>query len=117
MDESILDSIKKLLGIGYDYTHFDLDIITHINSAFVILYQMGVGTEPFDIRDSTTIWSEYLDGRYDLGIIRTYIYLRVRLLFDPPASSAAIESIKETIRELEFRINVTVDPGLSITGC
>ena len=116
MDESILDSIKKLLGIDADYTHFDIDIITHINSIFVVLYQLGVGTEPFSITDNLTTWAEYLDGRYDLVTVKTYIYLRVRLLFDPPASSAAVEAIKETIRELEFRISVTVDPGPTITG-
>ena len=116
MNESILNSIKKLLGIGDDYTHFDIDIMTHINSIFVILYQMGVGTEPFSISSSEATWAVYLDGRYELVTVKTYIYLRVRLLFDPPASSAAVEAIKETVRELEFRISVTVDPGPTITG-
>ena len=116
MNESILNSIKKLLGIGEDYSHFDMDIMMHINSVFVILYQIGVGTEPFSINSSETTWAEYLDGRYDLITVQTYIYQRVRLLFDPPTNSAAVEAIKETIRELEFRISVTVDPGPAITG-
>lgn len=110
MDESILNSIKKLLGPGEEYAHFDQDIIMHINSVFVILYQLGVGLKSFMIEDDSATWSDYLDDWTNLSLIKTYIYLKVRLMFDPPSSSSVMEAIKENIRELEWRINVEVDP-------
>lgn len=110
MDESILNSIKKLLGPGEEYNHFDQDIIMHINSVFVILYQLGVGLKSFMIEDDSATWSDYLDDWTNLNLIKTYIYLKVRLMFDPPSSSSVMEAIKENIRELEWRINVEVDP-------
>ena len=110
MDESILNSIKKLLGPGEEYAHFDQDIIMHINSVFVILYQLGVGLKSFMIEDDSATWSDYLDDWTNLNLIKTYIYLKVRLMFDPPSSSSVMEAIKENIRELEWRINVEVDP-------
>lgn len=110
MDESILNSIKKLLGPEADYNHFDQDIIMHINTVFVILYQLGVGKKSFMITDDSATWSDYLDDWTNLEAIKTYIYLKVRLVFDPPSSSSVMEAIKENIRELEWRINVEVDP-------
>lgn len=110
MDESILNSIKKLLGPGEEYNHFDQDIIMHINSVFVILYQLGVGLKSFMIEDDSATWSDYLDDWTNLNLIKTYMYLKVRLMFDPPSSSSVMEAIKENIRELEWRINVEVDP-------
>lgn len=107
--DSILNSIKKLLGIESSYTNFDTDIIMHINSIFVILNQIGFGPEDgFAISDSEAKWSEYCEKGM-IETVKTYIYLRVRLLFDPPSNGAVMEAIKQTIQELEWRINVGSD--------
>lgn len=112
MEESILVSIKKLLGIDSEYTHFDTDIIMHINSVFSVLTQLGVGpSEGFVIEDSNALWTDFLSSARDIEMVKSYIYLKVRLLFDPPTSSAAMESAKQLISELEWRINVAVDSG------
>lgn len=112
MDDSILTSIKKLLGIPEDYTHFDVDIIMHINSVFFILMQLGVGpAKGFSIDGAETQWSEFLTDANQLESVKSYMYLKVRLLFDPPTSSAAIESMNRLISEYEWRLNVAVDPG------
>ena len=110
--ESILTSIKKLLGIVEEYEHFDADIIMHINSAFSVLTQLGVGPEEgFRIKDASTVWSDFLYDDPRLEMVRTYVYLKVKLVFDTASSSSAvIESINRQIQELEWRINVTVDP-------
>ena len=106
---SILDSIKKLLGIESTYTNFDTDIIMHINSVFVILQQIGFGPkEGFSIIDASSVWSDYCDLDM-IETAKTYIYLRVRLLFDPPSNGAVMEAIKQTIQELEWRLNVGSD--------
>ncbi len=108
--ESILTSIKKLLGITEDYEQFDTDIIIHINSAFSVLTQLGVGPEAgFYIADSDAAWTDFVnDSR--LEMIKTYVYLKVKLVFDPPTSSGVIDAINRQISELEWRINVAVDP-------
>lgn len=112
MDESILTSVKKMLGIPDEYTHFDMDIIMHINSVFSILNQLGVGpSDGFSIKDKTTKWSDYISNSLKLESVKSYVYLKVRLIFDPPASSSAMEAMKQLISELEWRLNVTVDPG------
>lgn len=109
--ESILTSIKKLLGITEEYTHFDADIIMHINSVFMVLNQLGVGpAEGFFIEDESTTWDEYLGDPTKLQIVKSYIYLKVRMLFDPPASGTVMNSMKEQINEFEWRLNVAVDP-------
>lgn len=109
--DSILTSIKKLLGIDSAYTHFDTDIIIHINSVFTILNQLGVGpTDGFSITGDSEVWSEFLTNPQKIEFVRTYVYLKVRLIFDPPTSSAVIEAINRTINELEWRIMVAVDP-------
>lgn len=110
MNESILTSVKKLLGIPEDYDAFDLDIIIHINTVFVILYELGVGDAPFSITDSTQIWSDFIKDSRDLELVKTYVHLKVRLLFDPPTSSAAIQAMTDLTKELEFRISILVDP-------
>lgn len=108
--ESILTSIKKMLGIAEDYDHFDPDIIMHINTVLMILKQLGVGPpEGFLIEDDTSTWVEFVNDSIKLESIKSYVYLRVKLLFDPSLSSAAIESINRTISELEWRINVTAE--------
>ena len=111
MDESILSSVKKMLGIDDSYTAFDMDIIIHINSVFVTLYELGVGDEPFSISDSSAIWSDFIGDANDLNLIKTYMYLKVRLIFDPPTSSAALQAMQELCKEFEFRISILVDPG------
>lgn len=112
MDESILTSIKKMLGIADEYTTFDMDIIMHINAVFAILTQLGVGpAEGFSIEDKSALWSDFLSSSTSLNTVMTYVYLKVRLIFDPPTSSAVIDSMNRMISELEWRINVTVDPG------
>ena len=113
MSDSILTSIKKLLGITEEYTHFDADVLMHINMAFMVLYQLGVGpSTPFSIEDASATWSDFLG---DLAGVKTYIYQKVKLVFDPPQSSAAITALKENIAELEWRLNVTVDPKETFT--
>lgn len=108
--ESILISIKKLLGIMPDYTNFDDDIIIHINTAFAMLNQLGVGPKGgFMIVDENSAWEEYTTET-NLNMVKTYIYLKVRLLFDPPTSSVLVESINRSIAELEWRIFLEGDP-------
>ena len=109
---SILTSVKKAMGIAPEYTHFDPDIIMHINSVFLTLEQLGVGPrEGFAIEDEQDEWSDFIGNNKLLNAVKSWTYLKVRLLFDPPQSSAAVESINRMIKEFEWRINVTVDPG------
>lgn len=105
---SILTSIKKLLGITESCTDFDTDIIMHINTVLMTLNQLGVGTEGFQIEDKNAVWSEFIESD-KLAATKSYVHLRVKLLFDPPLNSAIIEAIKESIRELEWRLNVRVE--------
>ena len=105
---SILTSIKKLLGITESCTDFDTDIIMHINTVLMTLNQLGIGTEGFQIEDKNAVWSEFVDPN-KLAATKSYVYLRVKLLFDPPLNSAIIEAIKESIRELEWRLNIRVE--------
>lgn len=110
--ESILDSIKKLLGISDEYTQFDSDIIMHINTVFMNLTQLGVGPETgFFIEDNSAIWSDFVDleNEIQLNAVKTYVYLKVKLLFDPPLSSSVVQSINNMILELEWRLNAVVD--------
>ena len=110
--ESILTSVKKMLGIPEDYEHFDADIIMHINSVLMILTQLGVGpSKGFVITDSSASWDDFLpEGGEKLQAVKTYIYMKVRLMFDPPTSSAVMESMNRMINELEWRLNAAVDP-------
>lgn len=108
--ESILISIKKLLGISEEYKQFDEDIIMHINTVFLNLTQLGVGPETgFLIEDDRDYWEDFIDDDKQLQAVKSYIYLKVKLLFDPPLSSAVIESTNRMISELEWRLNVAVD--------
>lgn len=109
MKESILLSIKKLLGITEDYTVYDADLIMHINSVFLILNQLGVGPDDgFSIKDENDTWDKIIDdSRFEA--VKSYVYLKVRLLFDPPQSSAVMEAINRMISELEWRINVSAE--------
>ena len=110
MNDSILTSIKKLLGITEEYEHFDQDIIIHINSVFMILNQLGVGpSNGFSITDKTAVWNDFISEGTNLESVKSYIYLKVRLLFDPPTTSAVMESMNRMISELEFRLNVSAE--------
>ena len=105
--DSILDSTKKILGLDPEYDVFDVDIISHINSAFFTLNQLGVGpAEGFMITDNTTPWAWFSEGLSNLNAVKTYVYLRVRRLFDPPQTSFAISAMEKQIQELEWRLNV-----------
>ena len=108
--DSILDSMKKLLGISNDYNHFDQDIIIHINTAFMSLRQIGVGPkEGFAIHGSEETWGDFLSDMKTLESVRTYLYLKVRLIFDPPTNSAVVEIFNKNINEIEWRLNSEVD--------
>lgn len=111
--ESILTSIKKMLGIEASYTHFDSDIIMNINSALMVLCQLGVGpSEGFVIEDETSTWNDFVPNETPVQLegIKTYIFMKVKLIFDPPLSSSVIESYNRQIAEFEWRLNVAVDP-------
>lgn len=107
--DSILDSIKKLLGIQPEYRAFDEDLIIHINSVFAILHQIGIGPEEgFFILDEATNWDEYMSD-INQASVRTYVYLKVRLLFDPPGSGILVDSINRMLSELEWRLYLEGD--------
>ena len=106
-EESILNSTKKILGVDPSYEVFDLDIQTHINSAFSTLNQLGLGPEEgFAIDDETAVWQDFLQDDKRLNAVKTYVYLRTRIVFDPPTTSFHLEAVKEQIKELEWRLNV-----------
>lgn len=105
--QSILNSTKKILGLAESDDSFDIDITMHINSVFAILNQIGIGpADGYAIEDSTSTWDAFLGPGLLLNSAKTYIYLRVRLLFDPPATSFSIESMNKQITEIEWRLNV-----------
>ena len=109
--DSILTSIKKLLGIDESYEQFDKDLILHINSVLAILAQLGVGpANGFSISDKSAVWDDFIPDSPKLGFVKSYMNLKVRLLFDPPLGSAVIEAINRQISELEWRIQVEADP-------
>lgn len=110
MTESILTSIKKLLGIMEEDKSFDADLIIFINSAFSILTQIGIGpVSGYRIEDKNDVWSEIIPNDKSLEDIKEYVFIKVKLVFDPPLSSSTLSAYKETLRELEFRINASVD--------
>lgn len=110
MSESILTSTKKILGIEENYTAFDLDIITHINSALTTLTQLGVGPEEgFMIEDAEPTWDTFLGTDPRLNSVKQYVYLKVRLVFDPPQSGYAITAMEKQIQEHEWRLNVQME--------
>lgn len=112
--ESILTSIKKLLGIAEEYTQFDTDIIMHINSIFSVLHQLGVGpAECYCIEDKLQTWDEFIQGNANIELVKSYIYLRVKLMFDPSLTSSVTDSMKEQIREYEWRLNVIAETAQS----
>jgi hypothetical protein len=106
VEPSILKSTKKILGLASDYTPFDLDVITHINAAFSILNQLGVGpTEGFFIEDDSAEWDDFEVPEQQLHLVKTYIFLKCRILFDPPGTSFLLKSAEDQIKEYEWRLN------------
>jgi len=114
-DESILTEIKQALGIDKSVTVFDIDIRMHINSALGTLNQLGVGPEGgFEIINDTQSWSDFLLTDIKLSPVKSYVYLRVKLLFDPPANSWLTVAMKEQIEQLEWRLNVVREDAIPI---
>lgn len=107
---SILGSMKKVLGIAADDPTFDSDLIFHINSEFATLHQLGVGPEePFEIEDSTTEWSEFIEDKTALNSVRSLMYISVKLLFDPPATTTMFSALEERKKEYEWRLTVAAE--------
>lgn len=107
MSDSILTSTKKMLGIAEDYTAFDVDILMHINTVFSTLNQLGIGPEAgYMIEDATPTWDAFLGDDLRKNSVKTYVYLSVRLLFDPPQTSFHIQAMRDQQKELEWRLNV-----------
>lgn len=114
MNDSILTSIKKLLGITEDCTDFDVDIIMHINTVLAGLNQLNVGAKDgFAISDSSTTWEDFMGGDKRLNLVKSYVHQKVRLMFDPPLSSAVMEAINNSVKELEWRILLVADETIA----
>lgn len=106
MENSILKSTKKVVGLQEDYTAFDLDVITHINSVFSTLSQLGIGPEGgFSIEDDAPEWADLEIPDEYLAMVKTYVFLKVRMLFDPPTTSYLIEALEKQIKEHEWRLS------------
>lgn len=115
--DSILTSVKKMLGIDERYNHFDQDIIMHINSVFMVLTQLGVGpSEGFAIEDDLPNWTDFVTNISMLEAVKSYTYMKVKLMFDPPSSSSVIESFNRSIAEYEWRINHAVEMSKNSSG-
>ena len=111
--ESILLTVKKSLGLAASYTAFDPDIIMHINTALFSLSQLGVSiTDGYVVKDKTDTWTMLLGSAMDLEAIKSYIYYKVRLAFDPPKTSYAIKAVEDQVKELEWRLSVHSDTTL-----
>ena len=111
MEESILKTIKQLIGCPDDFEQFDLDLIVHINSAFATLTHLGVGPkEGYRITGADNVWSEFEDDVQKLSLIKDYVYIKTRLLFDPPTSGSLMDSLKEQLKEMEWRLYMLYYP-------
>lgn len=107
---SILTSVKKSLGIQAEYTHFDPDIIMHINAAFAVLTQIGIGPSTgFSISDSVSTWDDFTEDNLNYELVKQCVCLRVRRSFDPPTNGSFMESINKLIEECECRLSYAVD--------
>ena len=109
LTDSILKTIKKMIGPSEDYDYFDTDLIIHINTAMSLLIQRGMPA--FSITGETETWNDYIQDRVDLNMIKSYIYFKVKIAFDPPQSSFVLESYKKQADELEWRLEAVVDPS------
>lgn len=114
MEDSILLSIKKLLGLDRNYNAFDTDVVISINSILNVLYQLGVSKEPYYINGDMETWTDYLGDRKDLEMIKSFVYLRVRLLFDPPTTGVLHEAMERQASELEWRLNIEAEGGMDL---
>lgn len=110
MPNKIFDTIKKLIGFPEEYTAFDVDILININSVFGILHQLGAIKIPFTVTADST-WDELDLSVEVLSMVKDYVYLKIKKMFDPPQIGSLVTSMEERIKELEWRINVAVDPG------
>lgn len=109
--ESILDTVKKVIGFDSDYTAFDIDIIMHINSVFATLHQLGVGpADGFSITDYNSKWQDFIGETPNIQSVKTYVCLKVRLIFDPPTTSFGITAFEKQAEEIEWRLRVVTDP-------
>ena len=107
MTDSILDSTKNTLSIPSTYDVYDGQIIMHINSVFATLHQLGIGPDPsYSITDDSETWDDFIDETENINSVKTYMYLKVRMIFDPPTTSFAIAAMEKQIEELEFRLNL-----------
>lgn len=117
MSHSILNDIKHMLGVDVEYDVFDIDIIIDINSAFMSLNQLGVGPKKsFSIVDSSATWEDFTNGKTDIEAVKPYIYLKTRMLFDPPTNSFTIQAFENQIKEFEWRLMLqreVVNPSIS----
>lgn len=114
--ESILTSIKKMLGIAEEHKDFDPDIIMHINSVLMTLTQIGVGpSEGFMIEDELTMWRDFIPDGSNLEAIKSFIHLKVKLLFDPPTNSTVLAAYERMAAEFEWRLNHAVEVASSTT--
>ena len=111
MDESILDSVKRFIGLSLDDDTFDQELLILINALFMTLQQIGVGPQDnlFSIEDNSSTWSDYLEDPNSLPMIKPYIAIKVRLIFDPPSSSALDQALRQEVAEYEWRMNLKVD--------
>lgn len=110
MDDSILTSVKKALGPEEDYEHFDPEIIMHVNSVLATLTELGVGpANGFMIQDKTATWNDFISDDKLLNLVPTYVYLKVKLIFDPPTAGAVLEAMERQVSQYEWRINVAAE--------
>lgn len=109
LEDSIFITIKDLLGISEDDSSFDTDVLIHTNTYLHRLYELGYGTEPFEIAGETETWTDLLKSKNDFSMVKTFLYLSVKLIFDPPASNIVMECYKDEIKKLEWRIYKAAD--------
>ncbi len=110
LEQSILTSVKAMMQMPEEYDDFDMELSLHINSAFSTLNQLGVGPEkPFSIEDSTAKWGDFIGDNEKIQSVKSYVYISVKIIFDPPQNSGTMEAFQERKRELEFRLNVASD--------
>ena len=110
-EQSILDSVKKVIGMDPDYTAFDEDVIMHINAKFSELYSLGVGpkTVAFEIEGKNATWADFLQGKTNINMVKTYVCMSVRLIFDPPPTSFGIAAVQKEIEQMGWRLNILDD--------
>lgn len=114
MVESILNSIKKMLGVNSEDTSFDDELILYINGALMVMTQLGVGPKTgFSITSQNETWTQFLEGRTDVDLVFSNVYLRVRLIFDPPTNSFLVAAIEKQIKEYDWRIEAWHDPNMT----